>query len=176
MHFDPYKLRIIEEGDSIPFHRLVKHNTERLEDFFAGTVSTTKTEADTENFIRENLKKHEDRKYYPFVICETGSNELVGFIDVKNIDWNIPKAELGCFIDKRYAGKGISKTAMQLVIGYLTHDLGFKKLFLRTHESNASARKLAESCGFEQEGIIRRDYKTTKGEMVDLIYYGMISD
>ncbi|MFA6261576.1 MAG: GNAT family protein [Bacteroidia bacterium] len=174
MNFGSYKLRIIEESDSIPFHGLVKNNSARLEDFFAGTVAKTKTEEDTRNFILDNLSRHTERKYYPFVIHDTGSHELIGFIDVKNIDWNIPKAELGCFIDRRYAGKGVSRQALELVIEFLSKDLGFKKLFLRTHETNTSARTLAEKCGFELEGTIRRDYKTTKGEMVDLLYYGMI--
>jgi RimJ/RimL family protein N-acetyltransferase len=48
---------------------------------------------------------------------------------------------------------------------------GFNKLFLRTHDSNYSARKVAENCGFEMEGTIRRDYKTTAGDFVDLLYY-----
>ena len=30
--------------------------------------------------------------------------------------------------------------------------------------------------GFELEGTIRRDYKTTKGEVVDLNYYGKVFD
>lgn len=174
MNFGPYKLRILEENDSIPFYGLVKNNTARLEDFFAGTVAKTKTEEDTRNFINDNLLRYADRKYYPFVIYDTGSGELIGFIDVKNIDWNIPKAELGCFIDTRFGGKGVSKQALLLVIEFLSEELGFKKLFLRTHASNTAARTLAEKCGFELEGTIRRDYKTTKGELVDLLYYGMI--
>ena len=34
--------------------------------------------------------------------------------------------------------------------------------------------ELLEKCGFEKEGLIRRDYKTTSGELVDLIYYGKL--
>ncbi|MFT5779805.1 MAG: ribosomal-protein-serine acetyltransferase [Crocinitomicaceae bacterium] len=37
-----------------------------------------------------------------------------------------------------------------------------------------AAKKLAESCGFEIEGTIRKDYKTTSGELIDLIYYGLL--
>jgi RimJ/RimL family protein N-acetyltransferase len=51
----------------------------------------------------------------------------------------------------------------------------FKKLFLRTHPTNLAARKIAEKCGFEVEGIIKRDYKTTSGELIDLVYYGRLS-
>ena len=50
----------------------------------------------------------------------------------------------------------------------------FQKLFLRTHASNISAKKVAENCGFELEGIIRKDYKTTSGKIIDLAYYGKL--
>ena len=95
-------------------------------------------------------------------------------MDVKNIDWNIPKGELGCFIDRHFEGKGFTKKAFSRFISHLFNQYGFNKLFLRTHESNTSAKSLAESCGFEQEGILRQDYKTTEGELVDLIYYGLL--
>ena len=55
-------------------------------------------------------------------------------------------------------------------------ELQFNKLFLRTHPTNTACRMLAERCGFEQEGLIRKDYKTTHGELVDLIYYGKLGD
>ena len=101
---------------------------------------------------------------------------MVGFIDIKNIDWNIPKAELGCYIDKDYAGKGITTKAFSLVVDHCFDHFGFIKFFLRTHESNLFAQKLADRSGFQVEGKIRKDYKTTKGEVVDLIYYGRIKE
>jgi RimJ/RimL family protein N-acetyltransferase len=49
-----------------------------------------------------------------------------------------------------------------------------KKLFLRTHEKNIASRRVAEKNGFVMEGIIRNDYKTTSGVVVDLMYYGLL--
>jgi hypothetical protein len=40
-------------------------------------------------------------------------------VDVKNIDWNVPKAELDSFIDSNYEGLGITTKATVLVIDYL---------------------------------------------------------
>jgi RimJ/RimL family protein N-acetyltransferase len=71
-------------------------------------------------------------------------NSLIGFIDIKNIDWNIPKAELGCFIDEGYANKGISAKALKAFTDFCFETYGFKKLFLRTHQSNYPAKKIAE--------------------------------
>jgi ribosomal-protein-serine acetyltransferase len=176
MIFLNYHIRLIESSDQQSYFHLIESNRPRLEDFFAGTVSKTKTLEDTVKFIDENIEKMNDRKYFPFIVIDTTNNRIAGFIDVKNIDWNIPKAELGCFVDRNYENKGLSSKALEMVIDHLFEEYKFAKLFLRTHENNASARKLAEKCGFEMEGRIRKDYKTTKGELVDLIYYGKLKE
>ena len=161
--------------DQQEFFNLIDRNRTRLEAFFSGTVSKTRTLEDTKEYIIEIIKKIEQRTYLPFLVINTQTNSLVGFVDIKNIDWNIPKGELGCFIDKEYSNKGVSTKALTIFTEFCFENYGFKKLFLRTHESNHSAKKLAESCGFQIEGIIRRDYKTTTGELVDLLYYGKLS-
>ena len=172
--FDHYTVRLIELRDLEKYFSLIDNNRKRLEDFFTGTVSRTRTFEDTEIFLKEIVQKRYAKLYYAFVIEDNENKEFVGFIDIKNIDWNIPKAELGCYTDERYAGKGITSKAFSLFVDYCFHHFGFAKLFLRTHESNAAAQKLAEKSGFQIEGKIRKDYKTTKGEVVDLIYYGKV--
>jgi len=63
---------------------------------------------------------------------------------------------------------------MKLFISFCFNYFEFKKIYLRTHHSNKAAQSLAEKCGFEKEGIIRMDYKTSSGKIIDLIYYGLI--
>ena len=174
MKFDHYFIRIIRTTDAEAYFNLVNKNLDRLADFFAGTVAANRNRSDTDIFIQNNLRKFEDQTYMPFVIEDLNSGELIGYIDVKNIDLKVPKAELGCFIDGSNAGKGISSKAMSLVIDHLFNEKQFIKLFLRTHETNTTARPLAENAGFELEGKIRCDYKTTSGELADLLYYGLI--
>ena len=158
------------------YYRLVENNRKRLEDFFTGTVSRTSSFEATKLFLEENIQKAAEKTYFPFIIENKETKEIIGFFDVKNIDWNIPKAELGCYTDEKSAGKGLTSKAFSLFVEYCFDRYGFKKLYLRTHQSNVSAQRLAEKSGFEIEGRIRRDYKTTKGEVVDLIYYGRLGD
>lgn len=174
--FENFRLRKIRDTDAEKYFRLIEGNRSRLEDFFAGTVAKTRTFADTRGFILDIVEKAANKTYFPFVVIDNESGNFIGFVDVKNIDWNLPKAELGCFIDAAYAGRGISQKALNAVIDHLFNDLGFNKLFLRTHVLNTSARMLAEKCGFEVEGVIRSDYKTTKGQIVDLMYYGRLGN
>jgi ribosomal-protein-serine acetyltransferase len=153
---------------------MVEKNCKRLEDFFTGTISRTKTLEDTTDFIADITQRAADRLYFLYIIIENTDAAIAGFLDLKNIDWSIPKSELGCYIDEDYAGKGITTKAFSVFCNYCFEEYKFEKLFLRTHHSNTSARRVAEKCGFEIEGTIRRDYKTTSGEIVDLIYYGRL--
>lgn len=174
MKWNTYTIREIHINDAPSFNNMVKKNQSRLENFFAGTVARNQNLPDTEAFIHDILQKQEKNEYYAFVIVDDTTHGLVGFMDVKNIDWRIPKAELGYFMDDAYAGKGLATGLMQTLIQELLKLHKFNKLFLRTHPANKAARSLAEKCGFEVEGILRRDYKTTSGELADLVYYGFI--
>jgi RimJ/RimL family protein N-acetyltransferase len=173
--FENYTIRPLEVSDLKAYFDLVERNRKRLEDFFTGTVSRTKDFTETKIFLTELSAKREAKQYFPFVLVDNLTNEFAAFIDLKNLDWTIPKAEIGCYTDGKYAGKGLTTTAMRLFVDYCFDNFKLKKIFLRTHHTNKPAQTLAEKCGFEIEGNIRMDYKTTAGEIVDLIYYGRLN-
>jgi RimJ/RimL family protein N-acetyltransferase len=175
IQFKNFILRPIEISDLIKYFELVERNRKRLEDFFTGTVSRTKSLAHTEIFLKELDDKRKAKQYFPFILVDNQTNEIVAFFDLKNLDWTIPKTEIGCYTDENFAGKGITTEAMKLFVDYCFNHFKFKKIFLRTHSSNKAAQILAEKCGFEIEGNIRMDYKTTSGLIVDLIYYGKLN-
>lgn len=174
--FSNYQLRPLMVSDTEEYYNLVSNNRRRLEIFFTGTVSRTSSLADTRVFVEEMIAKMEHRTYFPYLVIDLDNKLPVGFVDLKNIDWSIPKSELGCYIDSKYANKGIGYEAFSQFCQLCFDQLKFNKLFIRTHQTNHAARRLAEKCNFEVEGIIRRDYKTTSGEIVDLMYYGRLND
>jgi RimJ/RimL family protein N-acetyltransferase len=175
MEFDHYTIRPLTVGDLEPYFEMVERNRERLKDFFTGTVSRTLTLNDTKEFLADITERAKVKTYMPHVIIDNNSKRFIGFLDLKNIDWGIPKSEIGCYMDKDFAGQGIGVKAFQLFCNYCFLTFNFHKLFLRTHHSNTAAIRIAESSGFEREGILRWDYKTTSGELVDLIYYGRLN-
>jgi len=175
MKFDNYSIRLLEIQDLDDYFQLVENNRQRLEDFFTGTVSKTKTYEETRNFVEDMVQRAKEKVYFPYIVIDNSNRNIVGFLDLKNIDWSIPKSELGFYIDKNYAGKGITTKALNLLCEFCFSEYKFQKLFLRTHPSNISAKTVAEKCGFELEGTIRKDYKTTSGKVVDLVYYGKLN-
>lgn len=174
MQFENYSIRPIQETDLQPFYKMIEQNRKRLERFFAGTILRTRNIEDTERFLQEIIEKMDSRLYFAYVIIDEETDGFVGFLDLKNIEWRVPKSEIGFYIDAAYEGKGITGRALTMLCDHCFGHFGFEKLFLRTHESNLGARGVAEHCGFEKEGTLRRDYKTSSGELVDVLYYGKI--
>ena len=174
MTFDNFKIELLNESGGEALFNLIDNNRVRLEDFFAGTVSKTKTLEDTIAYCIEIQNRIEAKTYFPYMITDINTGQFVGLVDVKNIDWNVPKAELGSFIDSRYEGKGIVTKATNLVVDYIVEKHKFLKLLCRANSRNKGSIAVIFKNGFELEGTIRKDYRTTKGAIIDLNYYGRI--
>ena len=173
--FENYTIRPLEIDDLVKYFDLVDRNRSRLEDFFVGTVSNSKDIAATSVFLSELIEKRESKQYFPFVLIDNSTNNFISFFDLKNLDWTIPKTEMGFYTDEKFSGKGLTTKAMKHFLEYCFEQFEFKKIFLRTHHSNKAAQSLANKCGFVVEGTIKMDYKKTSGEIIDLIYYGLLN-
>jgi ribosomal-protein-serine acetyltransferase len=174
IHFDDFNIVDFDTKQSLPFFHLIDKNRVRLEDFFTGTVSKTKNFADTIDYCSVIEQKVKDKSYFPFIIISKAENKFIGLIDVKNIDWNVPKTEIGYFIDSNYEGKGIITKSLDYVIDYLVQTYQFKKLLCRVNSKNQGSINVAIKNKFQLEGTIRNDYRTSKNEIVDLNYYGRV--
>jgi RimJ/RimL family protein N-acetyltransferase len=126
MQFDNYAIRQLTEEDTLNYFKLIENNRPRLEDFFAGAVSRTKTIEDTRQFVIEKISA---KTHLPFVIVDKSCDKIIGYIDIKSIEWYIPKGELGCFVDKEYANLGISTKAVAQITDYCFKVLKFHKCF-----------------------------------------------
>jgi len=173
-NFECFKISLLKANQSKAFFNLINSNRAHLEDYFSGTVSKTKTLNDTINYCKLIEQRINDKSYFPFMISDKESKAFIGLVDVKNIDWNIPKAELGFFIDSEFKRKGITSKATALVINYLIKTYHFKKLLCRANSRNLGSISVILKNEFQLEGTIRNDYITSKGEIVDLNYYGRI--
>ena len=174
LEFDNYEISLLTIEDSISFFELIETNRPRLEDFFAGTVSKTRTLNDTMNYCIEIQERINAKSYFPYMIKDKNTNKFVGLLDLKNIDWNVPKAELGSFIDSRYEGKGVVTKAAKIFVNYIVKEYKFIKLLCRANSRNKGSIAVILKNDFQFEGTIRRDYRTSSGEIVDLNYYGRL--
>ena len=152
MTFDHFKINLLQPNESEAFFNLIDNNRSRLEDFFAGTVAKTRTLKDTINYCSEIQDRIAQKSYFPYMITDTTTSNFVGLVDVKNIDWNLPKAELGSFIDHHYEGQGLVTKATGLVIDHIVQTHKFIKLLCRANSRNKGSIAVIVKNGFELEG------------------------
>jgi ribosomal-protein-serine acetyltransferase len=176
MTFDNYIVRLINKKDASSFNSLVSNNKSRINNYLP---KTTKANSDLEStvlYIDQKIEQAEAKENFCFVIEDVEANELVGAIFLKSFDWSVPKCELGYFIDEKYEGKGVISKALKEIIDYCFLILKLNKLFLRTAVDNIGSKKVAEKNGFVKEGMLRKDFMTESGELIDVIYYGLLKE
>mgnify|MGYP000689947093 CR=1 FL=1 len=137
--------------ESALFYELVHANRPRLEDYFAGTVAFTQTPTSTNKYCLKIEHRRLEKDYFPFVLKEKESGKFIAWVDVKNIDWRVPKAELGYFIDKDYEGMGLTSQAVSHVIDHIIEEHKFRKLLCRVNGGNTGSIHVALKNKFELE-------------------------
>ena len=172
--FRDFTISSFDPSEGSAFFQLMENNRTRLNDYFPGTVSYTQTLEDTLNYCEEIAEKVIQKTYFPFTIKSQSDDSFVGWVDVKSMDWRIPKGELGYFIDQNYEGQGLISEAVGHVVEHLVATYQFKKLLIRANAENIGSGKVALKNGFLLEGTIKNDHKTMDGKVVDLDYYGRI--
>ncbi|HBW13303.1 MAG TPA: UDP-4-amino-4,6-dideoxy-N-acetyl-beta-L-altrosamine N-acetyltransferase [Proteiniclasticum sp.] len=84
----------------------------------------------------------------------------IGTVFIKNIDKKNDKGEFGIFIGEEEArGKGFGKTATKLILDHAFTELNLNRVYLSVFVDNLSGIKSYANAGFEQEGVLRQDYK-----------------
>jgi ribosomal-protein-serine acetyltransferase len=174
MTFDNFVIRPICSEDSSNYHLFVDQNKDRLTKYFPKTLNANKDISSTTAHIVERLRLAEKKEFFTFIILDNLSDKIIGTVFIKDLDWTIPKGELGFFIDKAYEGKGIITNAVAIISNHCFQSMGLNKIFMRIAEDNVSSRRVAEKNEFKIEGVLRKDFKTAEGKLIDVVYYGLI--
>ena len=111
-----------------------------------------------------------------FIIVDTETNEDVGSVYLRDIDYLNKKCEYGIFIgEESYLGKGIGSKAAQLVLDYAFEELNLNRVFLRVFAKNIRAIKSYENVGFKYEGTFRDDV-IIEGLPYDMVFMAILRD
>lgn len=109
-----------------------------------------------------------------FLVAEV-NHQIVGFsrCEGSKLKRSSHKVEFGVCVLKEFWGYGIGKNLLQQSIHWADkHEI--KKISLNVLESNKKAIELYKKCGFEVEGILRKDKLLSDGNYYNTIIMGRI--
>lgn len=153
--------------DAAGILELVRENRARLLREFA-QLAGLKTVADAQAFIAEKFDQWNAGKTFCYGIWSKPDGTLIGQIQVKNIAWEIPSAELGYFIGASWQRHGYASESIRHILRAAFAEYSFERIFLRILPSNLESFLLAKRIGFHEEGLHRNAFRCGLGELHDV--------
>jgi RimJ/RimL family protein N-acetyltransferase len=166
-------IRRFREGEGEAFYELLQANHGYLEDHFPSLLEQVPQPEDGEVYVRHAIAKWLLQDSFAFGIWHTADAKLIGYIHFREIEWDIPAAEISYFLDQGYTGQGIMTEVMARMVQYGFRQLQLNKLRLRTLIDNYASQRLARKVGFRREGDLRNEYRKPAGNLVDIMLFGL---
>ncbi|MGK4566640.1 GNAT family N-acetyltransferase [Flavobacterium sp. 3HN19-14] len=174
MAFENWKTERLTDILPEEFYNLIRKNKRHIEKTFPVTVDNCASFEKTLQFLGENIEKEESGEGYYFYLRNTETGNLIGYVCIKNINKSIFKCELAYFIDSEFEGKGIISKAVSQTLDFCFGELNMNKVFICTSLINKGSQRIATKHGFQQEGILREEFKSGYGVLEDIVYFGLL--
>jgi RimJ/RimL family protein N-acetyltransferase len=100
-------------------------------------------------FIQEQISGIQSKSKLAYGIYDLETNTYLGHIFLNDIDWIVPKGQIGYFIAKDWQGKGLVTEALQAFSQHCFDFWALEKLYLRTALKNIGSQRVALKAGFE---------------------------
>lgn len=153
-------------------------NTERLQIIEAvendlETIMEIESHKDNRDFIwigtyEEHKAEIEDRNHLLWVFKTKNEHKIIGYA-LARIDWKSDVFELRriAITDK---GIGYGKEVMKAIILFAFMQLNMNRFWLDVYPDNFVGIKLYEGLGMHRDGILRQNYKSSRGYLDQIIY------
>jgi RimJ/RimL family protein N-acetyltransferase len=167
-------LRRYTSEDAPGLLELVHHNRDQLIREFVQLASLRDSDG-ASSFLQEKSAQWTAGKTFCYGIWRQGAQPQIGQIQVKNIDWEIPSAELGYFIGASWQRQGYAGESINAILRLTLQQLNFRRIFLRILPANHNSFLLAKKLGFHEEGLHRNAFRCGLGELHDVRYLSLTS-
>lgn len=162
-----------EDGPSLL--ALVGQNRSQLVREFA-QMAGLRSFKEGNSFIDEKSQQWTAAKTFCYGIWRKQCSEQIGQIQVKNIAWEIPAAELGYFIGTAWQRQGYASECIRALLRSAFGDLDFQRVFVRILPSNQESFALAKKLGFQEEGLHRKAFRCGYGDLHYVHYLSLIRE
>jgi [ribosomal protein S5]-alanine N-acetyltransferase len=122
------------------------------------------------------LKRSSEDRHYRFLVIHRDSGGIAGVISINDvIRGNFQSASLGYYAFSPYAGRGLMREGMLLVLKQAFQKLKLHRLEASIQPNNRISLALVKKCGFVREGFSRRCIKV-RGRWKDHERWAMLAE
>jgi ribosomal-protein-alanine N-acetyltransferase len=148
-------LRPLSAGDARAWTEVRRRNAEWLRPWEAtvppGDASAPRS---FRALVRDLRRQARDRRALPFAVTVDGV--FAGQLTVTNIVGGSARwAQVGYWIDRRYAGRGVIPTAVAMVIDYCLFELDLHRIEVAIRPENVASLRVVEKLGITEVGYAK---------------------
>ena len=129
---------------------------------------------DAEQWCRRTGAKSLTREELGFLLFLHGG-EHVGNIGLFNFNWDVPRCEVGYWLATPHCGQGLMGEAVEAVFALARDACSIQRMEIRCDDRNVRSWRVAERCGFQLEGVLRRESLATDGALRDTRVYARLA-
>lgn len=147
-------IRPIKLDDAEALYELRTQNQDFFQPFEPIRAKLVTSVEDTQNAIRDDILRWQDKTGYTFGIFLRETNELLGRVSLSNIVYGAWKnCTIGYFLDQAHNGKGYTTEAVTLAVGFALEDGGLHRVQAAVMPWNIRSVRVVEKVGFRFEGL-----------------------
>ncbi|WP_226580040.1 GNAT family N-acetyltransferase [Halobacillus litoralis] len=168
------QLRMPMPGDGPAVNKAIQDSINELKPWL-GFVQTTPSVEDTEINAREAHAHFLTREKLRYLIYLKEDGTFLGSTGFHNIDWDVPKFEIGYWMHTKHSGRGYMREAVGALTSFALEDLGGSRVEIRCEAENIKSRAIPEALDYNLEGILRNeDRSVDKKRLTDTCIYAKI--
>jgi len=129
---------------------------------------------DSRLWVKSRNELWESGQEYSFIICSKETGSFLGGIDINQINFDHKIGNIGYWVRKSALKQGVATEAVSLISMFGFESLKLNRLEIVTLPNNLASIKLAEKCGANFDGVLRKRL-VVHGEAKDACMYSMVS-
>lgn len=167
-------LRVPRAGDGAMINAAIRESFDELHPWmpFAREVPGVD---DTEEYVRGAHAAFIRRERIPLIACLRSTGEFVASSGLHDIDWNVPRFEIGYWVRTARAGQGFVTEIVHALTDTCFRVFGAKRVCIRMDDLNRRSWRVAERCGFQLEGLFRNDAVGNDGSVRSTRVYAKVA-
>jgi ribosomal-protein-alanine N-acetyltransferase len=151
----PVALRPLQRRDAYQWRAVRAANADWLAPWEATHPDPTALAPTFPQMVRSFAREARAGRMLPFALDYAG--ELVGQVTVSGIAWgSLRSAQVGYWVDRRVAGRGIVPTAVALTVDHCFFTLGLHRMEVNIRPENHASLRVVQKLGFRPEGVRQR--------------------
>ena len=160
-------------GDGPEVYAAVRESIEELSPWMAWPKEH-RTVDDSEASARRARVAFQARSELRLHLYLKGSDTLVGIAGLQDIDWDVPKFEIGYWCRTGYTGHGYTTEAVKAITSLAFDTLGAGRVEIRCDPRNHMSARVAERAGFQLEATLHNNELGTDGNLRNTLIYSRL--